>query len=304
MVTFVTVEGSFGTVWVALQRLKPEETGRETVTSKQRVAAGFTLNHTVQGLACVNLRQRMKKLFYQQFQTIKKAFSNFIFPPFCPICGNELKKNERLICEDCYSQIKTIESYFCRKCGAPLIKNRKTCDYCKGKNFYFSKVRALGTFSSPLSEMIHLLKYDRKTLIAERLGLLLGNLFISYPELSDTDVIIPVPLHRTRMRERGYNQSLLLAKKVSLISGKELCYKVVARTKATKSQTALDNEKRRENLKNAFSVVEPQKIKNKSVLVVDDVMTSGTTLDEIAKSLLESGADSVYGLILARALSV
>lgn len=250
------------------------------------------------------IKKRAVKLFSRQLQIVRKGFADFIFPPFCPICGNELKKNERLICEDCYSQIKTIESYFCRKCGAPLKKDRKTCDYCKGKMFYFSKVRALGIFSSPLSEMIHLLKYDRKTLIAERLGFLLGNLFISYSELSDTDVIIPVPLHRTRMRERGYNQSLLLAKKVSLISGKELCDKVVARTKATKSQTAMAHEKRRENLKNAFSVVEPQKIKNRSVVVVDDVMTSGTTLDEIAKSLLESGADSVYGLILARTLSV
>lgn len=249
-------------------------------------------------------KDKLIKSCKQQSQTVNQSFINFIFPPFCPICESELKLTERFICEDCYSHIKTIESHFCRKCGAPLEEKRKTCKYCKGITFHFSKVRALGTFSTPLIEMIHLLKYERKTLIGNRLGILLGNLFLSDPELLLTDMILPVPLHRTRIRERGYNQSTLLAKMVSSISGKDLCLDAVVRTKATKSQSKLDHEERLINLEDAFRVVLPEIIKNKTVVVVDDVLTTGTTLDEITKTLLNSGAQSVYGLILARAISV
>lgn len=248
-------------------------------------------------------KDKLIKSFKQQSQIVKWSFINFIFPPFCPICESELKHNERLICEDCYSHITIIESHFCRKCGAPLDEKRKTCKYCKGITFHFSKVRALGTFSSPLIEMIHLLKYERKIHIANRLGILLGNLFLSDPELLLTDMILPVPLHRARIRERGYNQSTLLAKRVSSISGKDLCLDAVIRTKATKSQTKLDHKERVINLKDAFRVVLPEMIKKKAVVVVDDVLTTGTTLDEIAKTLLNSGAHSVYGLILARAFT-
>ncbi len=246
----------------------------------------------------------MKNLILQQIEIVKNGVANIIFPPFCPLCENELRNNERLICEDCYSLIKTIESPFCRKCGVPLNKKRKTCKFCKTGNFHFTKVRAFGTFTYPLSEMIHFLKYERKTLIADRLGIFLGNLLLSTPELSQADIILPVPLHRTRIRERGYNQSLLLAKMVSSNSGKPLCLDAVFRTKPTKSQTKLDQNERRENLKDAFTVVFPERIKNCSIVVVDDVFTTGTTLDEIAKTLLKAGADCIYGLVLARTLTL
>ena len=249
-------------------------------------------------------KDKLIKFFKQQSQIVNQSFINFIFPPFCPICESELKHRERLICENCYSHIKTIESNFCRKCGAPRLGGRKTCKYCKGFTFHFSKVRALGIFSSPLVEMIHLLKYDRKTLIAERLGILMGNLLFSDSDLSQTDMIIPVPLHKTRMRERGYNQSLLLSRMVSSITRKELCNDVIIRKKATKSQTTLNHNERENNLKDAFIVSNFGKIKNKTIVVIDDVMTSGTTLNELSKTLLEAGAESVYGLVLARAISV
>lgn len=240
--------------------------------------------------------------FYHQCQIIKRYFTNFVFPPFCPICERELKGNERLICNDCYNSVRLIEAPFCRRCGAPLKNNGKPCVYCKNNHFHFSRVRALGTFSSPLSEMIHLLKYDRKTSIAEHLGILLGNLLLSDPELSSANTIIPIPLHKTRMRERGYNQSRLLAEMVSSISHKRLSINAVIRAKATKSQTQLAPGERAKNLKDAFTVVSKEMVKNRKIIVVDDVMTSGATLDEISKPLLEAGAETVYGLILARAI--
>jgi len=248
--------------------------------------------------------QWMINSLYQQLQIAKLGFHNLIFPPFCPICENELKFNERFVCEDCFNQIPMIESPFCRKCGAPMKKSETKCKHCNELNFHFSHLRALGLFMPPLSKMIHFLKYDRKTHLSERLGILLGNILVADPDSNDADIIIPVPLHKVKLRIRGYNQSLLLARSVSSVSHKELCLDAVIRKKATRSQTMLDYESRRKNLENAFEVIVPEKIKNRKIIIVDDVLTTGTTLDEIAKSLLEAGAKDVFGLVLSRAIRV
>jgi ComF family protein len=244
----------------------------------------------------------LKKRLRAEIAIVRQAFSDLIFPPFCPICEQQLSHNEHLVCEDCFESIHTIESRFCRRCAAPLEEERKTCRYCKDKKYHFTKVRALGTFSPPLSEMVHLLKYERKTHLANRLGILLANIFLADHELSSSSIIIPVPLHPTRMRERGYNQSLLLAKKVAEISRTELCTHAISRAKPTKSQTALAHTQRIDNLRNAFRIEDSEPLAGKSVTVVDDVLTSGTTLDEMAKTLLDAGAELIYGLVLARAM--
>jgi len=239
---------------------------------------------------------------YKQLEVAKKGFVNLLFAPLCYICENELLFNERLICEDCFNRIGFIESPFCTKCGAPIGKKEGKCKHCEKTNFHFSYVRALGVFKSPLVEMIHLLKYNRKTHLSNRLGILLGNILLSDSRLNGADFIIPVPLHKTKLRERGYNQSLLLAEMVSSVSRKELCLDIVVRKKATISQTMLDYETRKKNLEDAFKIIAPEKIKKKSLIVIDDVFTTGTTLDEIAKTLIEAGAEEVYGLVLARAI--
>jgi len=236
------------------------------------------------------------------FQIIRRGILDFLFPPYCPICGRKLKETESLICEKCYENIKTITSPFCERCGAPLKKDRKRCEYCSQENFHFLRVRGLGFFTPPLSEMIHLLKYERKTKIAERLGILMGNLFRSDPALSDTNIIVPVPLHPSRLRERGYNQSQLLAEEISEITGKELMNHIVIRKKPTKSQTTLSHRERKENLKDAFKVVSSGSVLNKTILIVDDVMTTGATLNELAKVLKKEDAKKIYGLVLARAI--
>jgi competence protein ComFC len=234
---------------------------------------------------------------------VRKSLSDLIFPPFCPLCEQELTHREHLVCEDCFEAIHTIEGYMCRKCGAPIEQHRKTCLYCKGKKYHFNKVRAFGIYAPPLSEMVHLLKYERKTHLSHRLGIFLANLYIADSDLSTSSAIIPVPLHSTKMRERGYNQSQLLAQQVAEISRTELLSGVVIRKKPTRSQTALKHSEREANLKNAFSVVYPNQLAGKSVTIVDDVLTSGTTINEMAKTILDAGAERVYGLVLARALS-
>lgn len=250
----------------------------------------------------MGVKERFIDIFSEQINLAKGSILDFIFPPVCVICENELKIGERFICGDCYLNIDFIESHFCRRCGAPIDRDRKRCKYCKGIKFHFKKVRAVGTYTSPLSEMVHFLKYSRKTRIAKRLGILMGNVFKSDSELNSTDIIVPVPLHRVRQRERGYNQSKLLAKVVADITSKRLVVDAVIRKKPTKSQTLLSSEERVINLKNAFEVVAPERIKGRKVVLVDDVLTTGTTLEEMAKTLVGAGANSIYCLVLARAV--
>jgi competence protein ComFC len=250
----------------------------------------------------MGLKERFFHIFSEQIHFAKGSLLDFIFPPVCAICENELKIGEQFICGDCYLNIEFIESHFCHRCGAPLERDRKTCRHCRGIKFHFEKVRAVATYVSPLSEMIHFLKYNRKTHIANRLGIFMGNVFQSDSELFSSDIIVPVPLHRARKRERGYNQSKLLAQVVSDISGKTLIDDSIIRKKATKSQTMLAVDERVENLRDAFAVVAPEKIKGKNIVIIDDVLTTGTTLEEMAKTLIREGAASVSCLVLARAI--
>lgn len=246
---------------------------------------------------CAKLKDRIST----EFSLVRKSLSDLIFPPFCPLCEEELTRHEHLVCEDCYESIHTIEGYVCKKCGAPIQEGRKTCGFCRGMRYHFKKVRAFGVYAPPLSEMVHLLKYERKTHLARRLGILMANLYLADPELSESDAIVPVPLHPARLRERGYNQSQLLAQMVSEISRAELVSDAVVRKKPTRSQTALKHNERRANLRNAFSVTDPDRLTGRSITVIDDVFTSGTTIDEMARTLLDAGAKQVYGLVLARA---
>lgn len=250
----------------------------------------------------MKILQHLKQRIRAEVHLAKRSLSDLVFPPFCPICEQELTHHEHLVCEDCFENIRTIEGYVCRKCGAPLEQGSKHCSFCRGKTFHLSKIRAFGIYAPPLSEMIHLLKYERKTHLSHRLGIYLANLYLADSDISISSAIIPVPLHQVRLRERGYNQSLLLAQKVSEITGRELLSGVVIREKPTRSQTALTHVERVANLKNAFGVVDPDQLKGASVTVIDDVLTSGTTLDEMAKTILDAGADKVYGLVLARAM--
>lgn len=246
---------------------------------------------------------RSKERMRTEIALLVRSFTDFIFPPFCPLCEQELTHHEHLVCEECFETIQTIEGRFCRRCGAPAEERRKTCIYCRGKEHHLSKVRAFGVYAPPLSEMVHLLKYERKTHLSDRLGIFMANLYCADPELCSSSAIIPVPLHPVRMRERGYNQSFLLARKVAAVSHTALLADAVVRKKATRSQTALKHDQRIANLKNAFHVQDTLRIEGKTVTVIDDVFTSGTTLGEMAKTLLDAGAERVFGLVLARALS-
>ncbi len=164
-------------------------------------------------------------------------------------------------------------------------------------------------YQGVLRESIHLLKYNRKTGLSRPLGILLFFAFEKYFSRDRIDLILPVPLHRAKLKKRGFNQSFLIVKdfkKLWKISHRtpshwKIDYNILLRQKNTKSQTGFDKNKRKKNIKGAFRVTQPDKIKGRHILLIDDVYTTGATAGESASVLMDAKALSVDVLVIARA---
>lgn len=231
---------------------------------------------------------------------------NIILPPRCIKCGKILSEKNGL-CPDCFNSINFISAPYCHKCGRPFAKetcldfsSKQYCGTClQKKKFLFELQRTSFVYDDNSKKLILDLKFLDKTVSAETLANLL---FTSGHDIwqENPDLIIPVPIHRLRLIKRRFNQSALLVKYLSVKTGITADYCSLVRQENTIPQVQLSGAKRRQNLKNAFSVKYPQNIKGKSIVLVDDVETTGSTLNECAKVLLKAGAKSVYSVTLAR----
>ncbi|MFA5158314.1 MAG: ComF family protein [Patescibacteria group bacterium] len=225
------------------------------------------------------------------------AISNFcldlIFPKTCVNCG----KFGSFVCNDCLSKIKPIKTQVCPKCGK-ISDLGKWCSGCKGKSNLAGIIVGAAYRSGPTKEMIHYLKYNSVKELARPLADLLIDQLIE-EELSNKVIVASVPLHKKRYLERGYNQSEIIAKIVVAKLG--LNYQnLLVRKKYTESQVKLKGGARRSNLTGAFAVLDPVSIKGKTILLIDDVSTTGSTLEECARVLRAAGAMRIYGLVIAR----
>jgi ComF family protein len=224
-----------------------------------------------------------------------------------------IRAMEPYLCPDCSTGFDPLQSPMCPQCGV-MFETRHgedhLCGDCIGSPRHFSKARSLGVYDNTLMSVIHRLKYNGKIQLADPLGALLFSLFLMHWGKGGIDLVVPVPLHVKRFRKRGFNQSLLLVGHWdrwagSLDQGKwrlEIGCRLLVRTRQTQPQTGLNRKNRLENIKNAFAVVKPEDVRDKRILLVDDVFTTGTTVDECAKALQRAGARQVDVLTVARAL--
>ena len=227
-----------------------------------------------------------------------KSLADFVYPPICYGCDTEIE--EGLVCEGCRLALFTHELAVCPRCGRPCTRTAETCGQCE-EEFSLSRVRALGLYVPPFNELVQAFKYSGKTTVGELLGRALAALVQQDEVLSAADAVCPIPLHPARLRERGFNQSLLLAAAIAMSSGIPLADYLVRR-KNTSTQTAKTSpEKRRKNLEDAFRLRPDADVAGKTVLLVDDVMTTGATLNPAARELLKGGAASVLGAVVAAA---
>ena len=236
---------------------------------------------------------------------------NLIFPAECSLCPNPLETiRQKYICSDCLKKIKAIGLPVCEKCGKPLVSSfslvqHPLCRECRIMGRYFVFARAVGTYEGVLKKAIWLFKYNGKTGLQDILGSLLIDRirhlgWVNNSGEKGIDIIVPVPLHKTKLKARGYNQSEILA----VFMGKKMNIPVsrnnLMRIKATTTQASLKRKERIKNIHNAFSIRQSEKFSAKRILLIDDVLTTGATSNECSRILKQAGSGDVFVLTLAR----
>lgn len=216
---------------------------------------------------------------------------NWIYPPSCVSCGSP----GALICEECLSKLPAVGEHFCSHCGKPLKKNH-TCRLCGKSDFRFQSARAPYLYDGPVSAMIKKLKFAG---MLSLVPILTQYLTDCWQNLGwEADLIVPIPLSRSRQAQRGFNQSELIARQFGKSIGIPCEPGALMKQRETKQQVGLDANERRQNLTGAFAA-EPIFIRNKRILLIDDVMTTGSTFAECSAVLLDAGAKSVNCLSVA-----
>jgi competence protein ComFC len=232
-----------------------------------------------------------RRSVYQFYKLVWQGI-DLVYPPFCAGCG---ARGARW-CPACQKAVRLVMPPVCECCGreqdAPGL-----CPCCQYSKPHFASIRSWGYFESPLRGAIHALKYRRDLGLGEVLS---GPLIQMLAESTwPLDLIVPVPLGVARLKERGYNQSGLIARPLAWGIGLRYSPRALARVRETRTQVGLSLEQRKENVGGAFQA-RSNLVAGKNILIVDDVMTTGSTLEACAVALLQAGALAVYGLTLAR----
>ncbi len=233
-----------------------------------------------------------------------QAFSNIIFPERCIGCDAGLKICSKIsFCQACLQDVRVIQEPFCTTCGKPFddgAGESHLCSFCLKNSWYFTRARAVVKYRGPIAEAVKKFKYSGKMHGVKTFAALTREYYMYHPQ-PEHDVIIPVPLHIRRLRKRGFNQSLVLCRKLFVKSKAKIAPCVLMRQQWTHPQTGLNGAERRKNVRNAFRVKYPDKVKNKRVLLVDDVFSTGSTVNECARILLKNRAAGVEVFTFARA---
>jgi ComF family protein len=229
----------------------------------------------------------------------------FFLPPQCPCCEKFLEEGRQGFCSDCLSEICWIDPPFCSVCGIPFMSKEiksHPCGACVNDRKYFTMARALGTFDGSLQGAIHHWKYEGKTHLTPFFAEWMAEGLNRYWEPDSLDLLIPVPLHPQRLRQRGFNQALLLVKELSRRTGLPYQKTILQKKKSTIPQVNLNSVEREKGVRGTFHVIGREELLGKSVLLVDDVYTTGATVNECSKVLLRGGAERVDVLTLAHAI--
>jgi ComF family protein len=235
----------------------------------------------------------------------RSTLFQFFLPPQCPCCEKFSEEGKQGFCSNCLSAIRWIEPPFCSICGIPFISNEvetHPCGACVTHRKYFTIARALGAFEGSLQEAIHRWKYEGKTYLTPFFAEWMAEGLNRYWEPGSFDLLIPVPLHTQRLRERGFNQVLLLVKDLSCRTGIPYHKTILQKKKLTIPQVNLSGAEREKGLRGTFHVIEKEELLGKTVLLIDDVYTTGATVNECSKVLLRGGAERVDVFTLAHAI--
>ncbi len=233
------------------------------------------------------------------------ALTDIIYPKVCLSCKKLLNQAAtcEFICEKCRDDIAMNVPPFCKFCGRRLKKaniTKSICPDCVRKNLHFDSAFSPCVYTGVIKDLIHEFKYKNKDYLSSFLSKLMINFIKEYNmPINYIDCIIPIPLHKTKLREREFNQAQALSSCIAREFGKEVLSGVLLRNRQTKTQTELQTHERLLNVKDCFRVAKQELVREKNILLVDDVLTTGATSSEAAKALKNAGANIVFVLTLA-----
>lgn len=231
---------------------------------------------------------------------------NMIYPPVCAVCQNKIGADTRLlaVCAACLQKVKANPAPYCEKCGRSLrnlAQGLKVCSECAGRDFYYQRAWAGFIYEGVIKEALHLLKYSKRFSLINTFGRLLAGFLRDNPQIiNGVDAVAAVPLHHVRFRERGFNQAAALAGAVVREFGVADLSPCLRRKIATRPQSELDKNQRGANVRGTFEVISPQAARGENILIVDDLFTTGATLNECARVLKKCGAAGISCLAFAR----
>lgn len=231
--------------------------------------------------------------------------ADLVLPPACPVCRTRLGSAGGL-CSDCWQTVRFLERPWCERLGTPL-----SIDLGPGilsaaavaDPPLFARARSAVSYEGPVPDLVHALKYADRTDLAPMLGAWMAR--VAHELVAEADLLIPIPLHWGRLASRRFNQAALLAHEVSRLTGLPVATRLLVRTRRTPQQVGLGRDDRARNMRGAFSVPDAKKteLAGRRPILVDDVLTTGATLEAATRSLLAAGATSVDVLTLARVVA-
>jgi ComF family protein len=234
---------------------------------------------------------------------------DWLYPPRCRFCRESTRRSDDCFCAACLQRIRVIDCPICTVCGRPFLDTSgddHLCGGCIARPPHFTRARSWACYSTddgeehPLRSVLQRFKYGRKVSLGKPLGRLMAEGSSGFFAAGSIDLVVPVPLHRKRLRWRGFNQSVVLAHEIGRAWDLRVDAFALTRSRATPPQTQLHEDERRKNMRRAFSVNPRRSVDDRSVLLIDDVYTSGATVDECSRALLGGGAREVSVLTLAR----
>jgi len=231
-----------------------------------------------------------------QHKTLFYRLITMLFPNICSLCGEKCFNEEKL-CLTCKHNL-SLNNSRCQQCALPIAKNNSICGKCLNNKPYYDKTFAPYLYQSLISRLILDLKFNQQLANAVILGELLF-LQIKKQNIICPDVLIPVPLHKKRLKQRGFNQALEIAKILSKKLNTPIDYQACQRIKNTLPQSEISAEERKKNIHQAFAI--SKKINYQHIAIIDDVMTTGNTVNELAKALKKSGIKKISVWCIARA---
>ena len=248
-------------------------------------------DHEVRRSQLYNIDLRMVNVL-PPVTKLKRIALDLLFPQWCVGCGQE----GNYICRSCQKSLSTILPPLCPRCGKPQADDR-LCPVCESEDVIIDGIRSPFVFDGLIRRAIHELKYRNLRALTLPLAGLLHRYLVDNPVPGG--VLVPVPIHRKRLRERGYNQSALLARELGNLTGWPVIEDCLLRRQHALPQARTNNvEERRQNVANAFSCRD-DRLRQTEVILIDDVTTSGNTLNACAGVLKDSGVTSVWGLVMA-----